>query len=279
MMPRMSRRAWMRTALGTAGIVPVIGAIDGVALTPGRLVTSAVTFGDAAVRRIRLLQVSDLHLHRIGALETRLLEAIHAARPDLIVFTGDVIDRANDLWPFEMLLRELPRGPRMLAVLGNWEHWSGVRFEALERTYDRHDVQLLINRSVELDFAGTTVLVTGLDDLRAGRPDVAAALADARPRPHHLVLAHCPATRDTAALPADYTPSLMLSGHTHGGQIAPWGMPLVLPEGSGRYVAGWYHDDGLPPLYVSRGIGTSKIPIRIGATPELVQIDWAVAAA
>lgn len=277
MKPRMSRRAWIGTATATAGIVPAIGAVDGFFITPGRLVTSALAFGAAGPRRIRLLQVSDLHLHRIGGLETRLLEAIHGARPDLIVFTGDVIDRANDLWPFEMLLRELPQGPRMFAIPGNWEYWSGVRFEALERTYDRHDVQLLVNRSVEVELAETTVRITGLDDLRAGRPDPAAALADARPCPHHLVLAHCPATRDTASFPAGHAPSLMLSGHTHGGQVAPLGLPLVLPAGSGRYVAGWYRDAGLPPLYVSRGIGTSQMPLRIGATPELVQIDWAVA--
>jgi predicted MPP superfamily phosphohydrolase len=67
----------------------------------------------------------------------------------------------------------------------------------------------------------------------------------------------------------------MLSGHTHGGQIAPFGVALKLPHGSGGYVAGWYRGDGVP-LYVSRGIGTSLVPIRIGATPELAQFDWSL---
>jgi predicted MPP superfamily phosphohydrolase len=64
-----------------------------------------------------------------------------------------------------------------------------------------------------------------------------------------------------------------LSGHTHGGQVAPFGIATILPPGCGRYVAGWYRDSG-PPMYVSRGIGTSLFPVRIGATPELVRIDW-----
>ena len=93
---------------------------------------------------------------------------------------------------------------------------------------------------------------------------------------HHLVLAHCPITRDALALPAGHAASLVLSGHTHGGQVAPFGIATILPRGCGRYVAGWYRDAG-PPMYVSRGIGTSLLPVRIGATPELVCIDWRLA--
>lgn len=271
-----SRRSWMKTAGVMAGIVPVAAAVDGFFITPRRLVTSALTFGTAPGDRIRVLQISDLHLRRIGALETSLLEAVHAARADIVVFTGDMLDRAEYLWPLEMLLRELPRGPRMLAIPGNWEYWSGVRFTALERTYDRHDIQFLVNRSVTIDVGGVRIRVTGLDDVRGGSPDPQAALADAEPCSRHLVLVHCPVARDSVPLPSGHPASLILSGHTHGGQIAPLGMPLVRPGASGRYVAGWYHDAGLPPLYVSRGIGTSMIPVRIGSTPELVQIDWSV---
>lgn len=63
--------------------------------------------------------------------------------------------------------------------------------------------------------------------------------------------------------------TLMLSGHTHGGQIAVGGWAPLVPPGSGRYVRGWFRGDGAPPLYVSRGIGTSVLPLRFGATPEL----------
>jgi predicted MPP superfamily phosphohydrolase len=99
------------------------------------------------------------------------------------------------------------------------------------------------------------------------------ALASATRRDHHLVLAHCPAARDALGLPTEHPASLVLSGHTHGGQIAPLGIATWRPTGSGRYVAGWYTDGG-PPLYVSRGVGTSLVPVRIGAAPEMVRIDW-----
>lgn len=133
------------------------------------------------------------------------------------------------------------------------------------------------------------VLVTGLDDLIGGQPNVARALATAVPSANHLLLAHCPPQRDTFATeaaasarrtpdaymiaPALGTPQLMLAGHTHGGQIALGGWAPVRPPGSGRYVAGWYRD-APTALYVSRGLGTSVVPVRFGAPPEIAVFDW-----
>ena len=176
--------------------MPLAAAIDGVAITPRRLVTSTHSFGQAAsTDRLRIVQVSDLHVHGIGTLERQLLEQLHESQADLIVITGDSIDRAESLPLLDRLLGEFPRSPRVLAILGNWEYRSGVGPDQFAHTYARHGIELL-------------------------------------------------------------------------------GVATILPPGCGRYVSGWYRDDGGPPLYVSRGIGTSLLPIRLGATPELVRIDW-----
>jgi len=266
----------MGAGLAGAGLATAT-AIDGFLVTPGRLQTTDHTCGDAAATaRLRLVQVSDLHLRSMGRLETRLLETLHDSPADLIAFTGDMIDRRPDLWKLETFLHECPTSPRRVAILGNWEHWSGVPLEAFERLYDRHGVELLVNRSIDVEIAGTRVRITGLDDLRGGRPDAFAALAREAPSPNHVVLAHCPHARDAVALPAEHPADLVLAGHTHGGQVAVLGHPLVLPPGSGRYVSGWYREAG-PPMYVSRGIGTSLLPLRIGTPPELVRIDWSLA--
>ena len=271
---RINRRRLLAGASLAAAVVPLGVAIDGVAITPRRLVTSTHTCGAASgVDPLRILQVSDLHVHGIGTLEQQLLEGLHGARADLIVLTGDAIDRAASLPALDTLLAEFPTGPRRLAILGNWEYRCGVDLRDLKTTYERHGVELLVNRSVEFDHRGRSVRITGLDDIVGGRPDAAFALASVRPLDEHLVLAHCPITRDALAMPPDHPVSLVLSGHTHGGQVAPFGLATILPRGCGRYVAGWYRDDG-PPMYVSRGIGTSLFPVRIGATPELVVIDW-----
>lgn len=275
----MSRRRLMTAGGAVAVGVPAACGIDGLFITPRRLHTSDHLVASRAPRAdtiLRLLQVSDLHLHRIGRLETRLLETLHDSQADVIVFTGDMLDRRVDLWQLETFLRECPGSPRRFAILGNWEYEAGVPREALERLYDSHGIELLVNRSVELSTAGTRVRITGLDDLRAGAPDMIAALRDATPTPNHLLLAHCPLSRDVVTIPTDHPVDLLLAGHTHGGQVAPFGVALTLPSGSGRYVAGWYRDAG-PPMYVSRGIGTSLIPVRLGATPELVRFEWTLA--
>ena len=67
----------------------------------------------------------------------------------------------------------------------------------------------------------------------------------------------------------------MLSGHTHGGQVTFGGWAPVTPVGSGRYVAGWYRGSAIP-LYVSRGLGETALPIRFGCPPEIAVFEWEV---
>lgn len=272
---RHPRRTWLKRACVAAGAVPVAAAVDGLAITPRRLVTSHHVFGEGTGdNRLRILQVSDLHVHGVGTLERQLLERLHDARADLIVITGDAIDRPQSLSQLDTLLGDFPRSPRVLAILGNWEYRTGLRPAEFARTFGRHGIELLVNQSLELDHHGHPIRITGLDDILFGRPDAASAIGSGRRIDHHLVLAHCPITRDRLGLSREHHASLVLSGHTHGGQIAPFGFATIMPKACGRYVAGWYRDDGGPPLYVSRGIGTSLLPMRIGAFPELVQIDW-----
>lgn len=276
---RFNRR---RLLFGAGAVaVPAAVAVDGLLVTPRRLVTTThvIAGPDAGGPTVRIVQVTDLHMTTVGGLNETLLERLHEAKPDLIVLTGDMIERPEHLAALDTFLGQLP-DVLTFAVLGNWEYWSGVPTETYRRLYDAHAIELLVNRSTLLA-PGTIgrqarpLRITGLDDLAAGRPDPHGSLDSAETCPHHLLLAHCPASRDACPLPAEHAPSLILSGHTHGGQIAPFGLAVVLPPGSGRYVAGWYRDGG-PPLYVCRGIGTSMLPVRIGATPELAVFDWSL---
>ncbi|MFM7206792.1 MAG: metallophosphoesterase [Planctomycetaceae bacterium] len=266
----------MLVGSGLAVAVPAIAAVDGFFITPRRLVTTTHAFGEPAGAgpAVRIAQVTDLHMARMAGLHEKLLEELHAAAPAILLLTGDLIERDRCVGALEAFLQELPDVPTF-AILGNWEYWSGLAVEGYRRLFDDHSIELLVNRSVEFKASGRTIRITGLDDLVAGHPDPQSAVADAEPCPNHLLLAHCPASRDACPLPADHRPSLILSGHTHGGQVAPFGCAIVRPWGSGPYLAGWYRNGG-PPLYVSRGIGTSLMPVRIGATPELAVFDWSL---
>lgn len=295
----LNRRQWLA---GMAGVVGGVGAgatTTSVArraflVEPDRVSVTRHDVGvrsETGARALRVLQLSDLHLAQIGAHEERVVAAVAAQRPELIVFTGDSIDDPARLGLLSEFLAMVAPGTRKLAVIGNREHAGGVDPRELERVYARHECELLINDVAEMILGGRRVLVTGLDDFIAGRPDLARALAGAEPAPNHLLLAHCPAQRDairwervspvaTAGIPdgptvdlAPYRPQWMLAGHTHGGQIAPFGWTLFLPRGSGRYVSGWYRDT-VPAMYVSRGLGTSVVRARHGAVPEVAVFDW-----
>lgn len=229
---------------------------------------------------LRFVQITDLHLRGIGSLHRRVAAETARARPDFVLLTGDSVDRADALPALDAFLALLDPRVAKYAVLGNWEHWSGVSLGALADVYRRHNARLLVNESVIHPHLGGAVTVTGVDDL-AGAPDLRAALRGAEPTPVRLILAHSPAFRDAVAahmrptgtplgVPPDVDDTtLILSGHTHGGQVAFGGWAPLLPPGSGRYARGWFRGDGAPPLYVSRGLGTSVLPVRFGSRPEL----------
>jgi predicted MPP superfamily phosphohydrolase len=200
------------------------------------------------------------------------------------------VDRLDTAGVLEDFLRFLPPVDAAFATLGNWEHLSPEQAEALRRAYGRHRVRLLVNESAALERGGRRVLVTGVDDL-SGAPSIHRALRGLDPAANHLLLAHSPAYRDELvgmlAGPRPVEPrwtehlerfrvSAMLAGHTHGGQIAPFGFAPIRPRGSGRYVAGWYRD-ARPHLYVSRGIGSSIVPVRLRSPPEIAVFDWHLA--
>ena len=110
--------------------------------------------------------------------------------------------------------------------------------------------------------------MVGLDDAATGSPDLEIALRGVPPDAFVIALFHSPVYFDQLAARCP----LALAGHTHGGQVR---IPLVpafwLPRGSGRYLAGWYRRDAAE-MYVSRGIGTSVLPMRFLCRPELAFI-------
>jgi uncharacterized protein len=232
---------------------------------------------------LKLVQVSDLHLKNFNIRAEKIADRIDRLKPDLIVFTGDIIDRPNKLAELNQFLSFIDLKTPKYATLGNWEHWSGVDLKALAELYQSHNCQLLVNRSVLFSTkAKKSLLITGLDDFTGGKPDLTASFKNIAPHANHLILAHSPGYRDaispkeTSKL-AKYSPEYMLSGHTHGGQIVLFGWAPLRPPGSGKYLSGWYKDaNNSTALYVSRGLGVSSIPLRIGAMPEIGYFEWSM---
>jgi predicted MPP superfamily phosphohydrolase len=262
----MTRRGLVIAAGAAAAAATAVG-VQAFLREPRQLTVTRHRIG-AGAAFLRVAQISDLHLQTIDEFEAEVASTITHLEPDVIVITGDSIDKGNRVGVLGDFLGQLDAGTPKYAVMGNWDYWSGASRSELRAVYERHNCRLLINETVIHKHRGGLVRMTGADDLLSGAPNVGNA-GEGGPGEPHLLLAHCPAFRERAESAAPGRFTCMLAGHTHGGQIRLFGFAPVLPRGSGGYVSGWYRGDGRMPLYVSRGIGTSLLRARLGAPPEI----------
>jgi predicted MPP superfamily phosphohydrolase len=223
---------------------------------------------------LTLVQVSDLHvsslLHepRVEA----VVEKINALTPDLVFFTGDLVDgppaqRASSMGALRLLQAKYG----VFACTGNHEYYSDYR--AWMRTLPHLGLNMLLNDHAVVSVNGEKLLIAGLTDAAAERyglpaPDMAAALEGAPAESGlRILLDHRPVR---AAQNADYGFDLQLSGHTHGGQI--WGFNRLVAEFNQGYLYGWYQEGNMR-LYVSSGAGLwSGFPLRLGVPSEIVRM-------
>jgi predicted MPP superfamily phosphohydrolase len=222
-------------------------------------------------KTFKIVQLSDLHISKIGKTEKQTLSNLKELKPDLILMTGDVIDQKNSLPALDAYLKQLPPAIKV-AILGNWEYWSDVNLKSLATLYKENDVTLLVNDCLSLADKGIRLSIAGLDDYTAGMPDLAKTFMNCGKDEPVVLAEHSPGVFDESPLPGLGKIAFNLAGHTHGGQLAIGGKAMFTPRGSGRYVAGWYKT-AWGDLYVSRGVGTSIIPLRIGARPEIVLLE------
>ena len=223
-----------------------------------------------AMAGMTIAHVSDLHFYEpdIHAAAQNALEVIGRARPDLVILTGDQWESRGGHAGLLAWLGQLPPGSRTLACLGNHDYAAGVSARAAERVHERGGCELLVNRSSTLHLRGADLQIVGLDDLRHGRQDPGAVARGLDPELPQLWLLHEPGHVDVYDWPESARPALLLSGHTHGGQIRFPGVAPLTPRGSGRYVSGTYRTRR-GPLYVSRGVGTSGVRLRVHCPPEV----------
>jgi predicted MPP superfamily phosphohydrolase len=214
-----------------------------------------------------IAQISDLHINTLGPTEQKTLERLKTLQPNLILLTGDVIDSQNSLPILREFLSKLPPSIKV-AILGNWEHWSGVDLKELAALYADYDVKLLINQCLSLRSFGLPLSIVGFDDYTAGQPEVGRSFKDCGTKEPIIIVEHSPGLFEETPSIDTKNIAFSLAGHTHGGQIAVGNHALITPPGSGKFVAGWYKTLW-GDLHVSKGVGTSVLPLRIGARPEI----------
>lgn len=215
--------------------------------------------------------VADVHLPRSPLEPACILDELSRLKPAAVFFVGDGFNSAkNHLPPFAELVKSLPAPLGTFVTMGNWEHNSGADLEVIARAVKGARARMLCNEAAVIDVDGP-VSIVGLDDWLAGRPDYTLAENASHAAPL-IVLSHCPVVFDTLSASVNRG-FVQLSGHTHGGQVVPFGIVFFTPPGSGEYVSGMYRKNR-GTLYVTRGIGYTGLKMRLGAPPELTLISF-----
>ena len=242
--------------------------------------------GSTELDGLEIVFLSDVHAGFYAAREDcdRLADRVAALEPDMVCLGGDLIaTRCRHLEHLDRFLSVLDPPLGKFAVPGNHEVFYFDRFPADRadprppsgsatalgwRAYlEERGVRVLVNEGVRIERGGASFWLGGVDDLEEGRPDIRAALAGRAEGELTILLSHHP---DYFSKSVEHDVDLQVSGHTHGGQIRIFGWAPVTHSLCG-YVSGLYRD-GDAQMFVSRGVGVSLVPVRIGAPAEVATI-------
>ena len=240
---------------------------------------------------LRIVLLSDFHYHRGARMGRRLVERINALRPDLVLLAGDLIDTNKGIEPCARELARLRAGHGVFAVLGNHDYhyyslWDVATnnlspptrndSDRLVRELERAGIEVLINESRELEIAGATVRLVGLDDAISGRLIAESAKVD----PAYALIERTTLVLSHSGFPADTLPTdsrtLVMAGHTHGGQIRIPILSRLLLRGrvDSEHLHGWRELPSGGRVYVNRGLGTTHLfPFRFNARPEVAVFE------
>jgi uncharacterized protein len=221
---------------------------------------------------LTLAFASDLHLGPTTSRRTldRAFALLSEAQADVLALGGDYVfleatpAKAREL---RALVSAVPARVKV-AVMGNHDLWThhGLLEDALREA----GAHVLVNDAVRLPAPHGEVALLGLDDPWTGQPDVARALAAAGDARVRIALCHAP---EGVPLVSGRGVSLLLAGHTHGGQIAlPGPTPVLVPGPLGRRFLHGHHRAGDMHVLVSRGVGTTELPVRTFAPPDVLVV-------
>ncbi len=223
-----------------------------------------------AFDNFKIVQFSDTHLGFQYSLEQLqdLVQQINQLQPNIVVFTGDLIDEPLSFLEGEQLsliLQELKATDGKYWVYGNHDH-GGYGTNIVADIMVQADFELLQNSHTVIERNHERMILAGIDDMILGKTDIDRALANTNPDLFTILLVHEP---DFADITKSYPVDLQLSGHSHGGQVR---LPIIghlyTPIYAEKYISGKYQIDDLQ-LYVNQGIGTTRLPFRFFCKPEI----------
>lgn len=276
----MNRRAFLKRTTGF--LISLIGLTGGThyyskEIEPSSLHIQKETIQSAkltnAFHNKKIVQFSDTHLgfnYTVKDLK-KLVKQINELAPDIIVFTGDLIDdpkQVNDTEEKKIIqaLQPLHAPKGKYWIYGNHDH-GGYGTEKVFDIMTQAEFTLLQNSHTVIEENNEKLIIAGIDDLMLGKPNLSAALHQTNQDIFTILLAHEPDFADQAV---KHAVDVQLSGHSHGGQIR---LPIVghiySPAFAEKYVLGKYTLKDKLQLFVNGGIGTTRVPYRLFCKPEI----------
>src|ERR1041385_3076781 len=216
----------------------------------------------------RITHLTDIHHSRILGIEEvmRVVQLAQQTKPDIFVLTGDYsTSYRRYIEPCAEALGSLSAPDGVWAVLGNHDHYTDA--ELTTRALERRGIVVMNNKNTSLRRGSDMLQLSGIDDFTWNATDWTKAFVGLDKRIPTILLSHQPSVLE---FEQTQNVSLILSGHTHGGQInLPWlGTPAKFATKDLRFAQGLFRHNDVQ-LYVSSGTGVIGLPIRFGVRPEI----------
>lgn len=216
---------------------------------------------DPRLDGVRIAHLSDVHVGRVTPRQ-HIRDAVALANsvdPDVIVMTGDYVNwKRSEIALMEDQLAGL-RSRHIAVTLGNHDYFASGR--GVSKAFGRMSYGVLRNQHTQVRVNGARLNLVGVDDPVTRHHDIDQSFAGVDTRHTTVALCHCPEKADRIAKRGAH---LILSGHTHGGQIYVKGLTDRVIKGMGRRYRSGFYDVGRAKLYVSAGVGFTGVRVRVG---------------
>ena len=274
---RITRRRFLQlSGLGAAGVLAYSGEYErhDLEITHRAIELKRLS---PALDGLRIAQISDIHYEQYTepSYARHVVAAVNRLAPDIVLLTGDYVSTgpmpkafgARSSYPCAEILSGI-QCPQRWCVLGN--HDAVVGAEIVTDALQTHGLKVLANAYAPFERDGARLWIGGVKDVGESDPDLHLAAPRKLQAANEpvILMAHEPDYADTVVKHGGV--DLMLSGHTHGGQVrVPLVSPLYLPPYGRKYIEGHFHLQNGLQLYVNRGIGAVGVPFRFDCRPEL----------
>ncbi len=218
----------------------------------------------------RIVQLSDIHHSPFTSREQieRAVATANSLQPDIVALTGDYVSKERQYAaPCAELLGTLRARHGVYAVLGNHDHWTDAAL--ITDLFRAEGMTVLVNQGMRFEKNDAAFWLAGVDDTMVGLEDLPLALAGSSVDEFKLLLAHNPVILRRAAQAGV---DLVLSGHTHGGQVSLRSERSASGRPRRRLLKGLARR-GETQIYVTRGLGTVVLPVRFGCPPEVSLLE------